>query len=323
MSQKPSDSNQLNDGPNTTFAYNPDTDIPSLDDKVIFITGANSGLGKQTALELAKHSPAHIYMTARDSEKGKAAITEVQRVATPGTEISFIALDLTSLASIKEAVQRFVAASERLDILYLNAGILGSPAGQTQEGYEIQMGTNHVGHALLLKLLTPTLEATASSTGSKPRVLSLTSIGYKYLDPPVINFAALKTPDGGVKSMQRYMQSKLASILYAREFAARHPQVVIVSVHPGEVATQLAKREPGDDFVRYLQTEVAPKRTYGVEQGVKNQLWAATAGDEVVVSGEYYEPVGEGGRLGEIGKDEAMAKELWEWTQRELEGHDI
>ena len=305
----------------TKFPYNPSTDIPSLSDRVILITGANIGLGKATAHHLAQHSPAHVYMAARDPIKGEAAASEVRAVASPGTEVSFLQLDLASFESIKAAAKTFLAAEKRLDLLYLNAGVLGHPASVTKEGYEMHIGVNHLGHALLLRLLTPTLESTASTSGTKPRVVSLASIGYKYLDPSTIRFADLKTPESGLQSMQRYMQSKLANILYARSFAKAHPNLTIVSVHPGEVQTELYAREPGDDFVKYLQKDVAPTRWFGVEEGVKNQLWAGTADDAKIVSGEYYEPVGEGGRAEKGAVDMDLASELWDWTQKELEGH--
>lgn len=305
------------------FEYNPGTDIPSLEGKVILITGANIGLGKATALNLAQHSPAHIFMAARDPVKGEAAVYEVRAAASPGTKVSFLRMDLASFDSIRAAAKTFIEVHKRLDILYLNAGVLGHPSGTTTEGYEMHIGVNHVGHALLLKLLTPTLEATASSTGTKPRIVNLSSIGHKHLDPSTIRFADLKTPESGLQSMQRYMQSKLANILYARSFAKAYPHLTMVSVHPGEVKTELYARQPGDDFVKYLQKDIAPAHWYGVEQGVKNQLWAGTVADKDIVNGEYYEPVGEIGKAEKGALDDELAKELWEWTQKELEGHKI
>lgn len=303
--------------------FNPSTDIPSLNGKVILITGANIGLGKATALSLAQHSPAHVFMAARDPTKGEAAVTEVRAVASPGTKVSFLHMDLSSFDSVKAAAKTCTGLEKRLDILYLNAGVLGHPSGTTQEGYETHIGVNHVGHALLLKLLTPTLEATASSFGTKPRIVSLASIGYKFLDPCTIRFADLKTPDSGIGSMQRYMQSKLANIVYARAFAKAHPQFIMVAVHPGEVETELYAREPGDDFVKHLQKDVAPSHWYGVDKGVKSQLWAGTVADEELKNGDYYEPVGEKGKAEKGALDEGLAKDLWEWTQKELEGHEI
>ncbi|KAF7556302.1 hypothetical protein G7Z17_g1505 [Cylindrodendrum hubeiense] len=306
--------------PGTTYDFNTTTDVPSQEGKVIFITGANTGIGKQTALEFAKHGPAHIFIASRNIENGKAAAAEVYNQATQGTQVSNIELDLTSFDSIKKAVQDFLVVSDKLDILYLNAGVLGAPPRLTKEGYEIQMGTNHMGHAVLLKLLTPILLKTAA-LGGKPRVVSVASMGYKYCNPPRIAFDSLKTVDAPIEGVQRYTQSKLANVLYARKFAEQHPEITIVSINPGEVDTLLFKREPADDGVKHLQTNVAPVAVGPIEEGVKNHMWAGT--NEKVQSGEYYNPVGEGGQLESPGTDDEMATELWEWTAKELEQHGI
>ncbi|KAH7128909.1 hypothetical protein EDB81DRAFT_906614 [Dactylonectria macrodidyma] len=302
------------------YDFNPATDVPSQEGKVILITGANTGIGKQTALELAKHGPKHIFMASRSIEKGDAAAVEARSQASPGTQVSNLELDLTSFESIKKAVKDFLSVSDRLDILYLNAGVLGAPAALTKEGYEIQMGTNHVGHAVLLKLLTPILLKTAK-TSTKPRVVSVASMGYKYCDPPQIALDSLKTIDAPIEGLQRYTQSKLANILYARMFAARHPDITTVSINPGEVDTLLFKREPADDGVKNLQAQVAPGLVGPVEEGAKNHLWAGT--NEKVKSGEFYNPVGEGGQLESPGTDDEMAEKLWGWTVKELERHGI
>ncbi|AEO69072.1 5721d776-06bd-4118-8c34-3d8d02801515 [Thermothielavioides terrestris] len=320
--------------------FNPTTDIPSLEGKVILITGANSGLGKQSALELAKHNPAQLWMAARSPEKGNEAVADVKRQV-PGAAATFLELDLSSFASIKRAAKTVIAASPRLDILMLNAGLMGCPPRLTEDGYEIQMGTNHVGHALLLKLLTPLLQqtTTAAAAGGAARVVILSSSAWKYAGPEKIQFDTLKRLDAGVTPVNRYVQSKTANMLYAREFAARHNggggsgggdnnsgspgRLVVVSVDPGEVDTQLFRREPGDEQMAYLQREVAPKRVGPVEEGVKNQLWAATAPEGAVVSGEHYEPVGRRPEPTGLYLDHELARELWEWTAKELEGHEI
>lgn len=149
----------------TSINYEPDEGIPSLEGKVILITGANTGLGKLSALKLAQLNPAHLYLTARNAEQGQAAVDEILRQS-PNVNVSLLTMDLKSFESIKEATKAFLASSSRLDILYLNAGIFGHPAALTDDGYEIHFGVNHLGHALLLKLLTPVLCQTSSSTSS-------------------------------------------------------------------------------------------------------------------------------------------------------------
>ena len=304
----------------TSISFDPVRDIPSLAGKVILITGANTGLGKQTALDLAKHRPTHIWMTARSADKGNAAVTDV-KTQCPGVSASFLELDLSSFASVKSAAKSFLASASRLDILYLNAGILGHPATLTNDGYEIHMGTNHLGHALLLRLLTPLLIKTASETTPEDvRVVILASIGYKYAADG-IQFDTLKEIGEGITPVSRYTQSKLANLLYAQEGAAHYAQFTTVSLDPGAVGTDLFSREPGDEQVRHLQKNVAPQHAGPVTEGVKNQLWAATA--KGVTSGKYYEPVGVSGTESGLALDNNMAKKLWEWTETELEGHEI
>ncbi|KAI9872796.1 MAG: hypothetical protein M1823_008080, partial [Watsoniomyces obsoletus] len=143
--------------------FNPSTDIPSLKDKVILVTGGNIGLGYESILQLSQHSPAHIYLAARSEPKAVAAIKSLRDAVPNGPPISFLPLDLSSFASIKSASKSFTSSNSRLDILINNAGIMACPPGLTSEGYELQFGTNHLGHALLTHLLLPTLRKTAAA----------------------------------------------------------------------------------------------------------------------------------------------------------------
>lgn len=194
---------------------------------------------------------------------------------------------------------------------------MGCPPKLTKDGYEIQMGTNHVGHALLLKLLEPLLLKTAVLY--PVRVVSMASSAWKWIGPDKIQFDTLKSLEGA-SPVNRYIQSKSANMLYAQEVAKHYTQFKVVSVDPGEVATELFRRDPGDEQMIHIQTEVAPKGWRPVEEGVKNQLWAATA--ENVMSGRHYEPVGKYAPSG-LMLDTELAKKVWDWTQKELEGQHI
>lgn len=209
-----------------------------------------------------------------------------------------------------------------MDLLYLNASILGCPSGLTSDWYEFLIGTNQLGHALQLKLLiTRLLETACRPAHAGVLVLRLSSTGKKSVGPEGIQFSTLRNTGAGVVPIMRYCQSKLANLLYAREIAAWYPQFIIVSIDPGEVATELFSREPGDEQVRYLATEGAPLKTRPVEEGVRSQLWAG-----VVLglrSGLHYEPVGvQGIRIG-LADDDEMAERLWTWTEEALEGQSI
>jgi retinol dehydrogenase-12 len=309
-------------------SFEPSKDIPSLAGKVILVTGGNTGLGKQAILELARYGkPAKIYLAARNQEKAAAAIEEIKATA-PEAPIVPLDLDLSSFDSIKDAARKFLSQEERLDVLMLNAGIMAVPAGQTKEGYEIQVGTNHVGHALLTKLLLPTLQKTAARE-EKPdvRVVALTSAGLGLASPTIgINFDNLKTDGAKTYTWTRYGQSKLANALFVRELGKRYPDITAVAVHPGVVNTNLLQpfgKSLG--VVGSVLTAVTKPFLTSVEQGARNQVWATVGKD--VESGEWYAPVGVKGtvkvRGTDLARDDELARKLWEWTEEELKDQKI
>lgn len=306
---------------NKSVSFNPEKDIPPLTDKVILVTGGNVGLGKQAVLEYARHHPRLIWLAARSVQKGNAVVDEIRKQV-PNAPIQVLKLDLASFASVKTAAATVLSTSPRLDILMLNAGIMATAPGLTTDGYELQFGTNHMGHALLTKLLLPLLLQTATLPSADVRVIALSSHGHTFAAKPGIAFDTLKTRAEPLGAIRRYSQSKLANILWARQLAARYPQLTAASVHPGVVSTQLVERATGTPAAFRALTRLAGRFVLtSVEQGVRNQLWASVA--KGVVSGEYYEPVGVGGLASADGKDEGLAKRLWEWTEEELEGHVV
>lgn len=289
--------------------FKPDRDIPSLEGKVILITGGNTGLGKQSAIEFARHNPRAIWLASRDISKAQAAADEI-RLQAPNTAVHPLAMDLASFDSITKAAATFTAASDRLDILMLNAGVMAIPPGLTQDGYEVQFGTNHMGHALLAKLLLPLLLQTADA-----RVVSLASHGHAY---GKCQLSTVKTPAEQLGPYGRYSQSKLANVLWARQFAKEHRQITVASIHPGVVNSELMNKATETPlFVRSL-VRLGGMFLATVEEGARNQLWASVSSD--VRSGEYYEPVGVSGLASAAGQSDELAKELWDWTERELEG---
>ncbi|KAF2790350.1 NAD(P)-binding protein [Melanomma pulvis-pyrius CBS 109.77] len=305
-------------------SYDPATSIPSLEGKVILITGGNIGLGKAAALALSIHNPAQLWITARNPTTGAAAVTEIRAAAPKTVSVNLLELDLTSFASIKAAAQKFTAQVVRLDILMLNAGIMGGEAAVTKDGYERQFGTNHVGHALLLKLLTPLLvNASAHPTGVEPRVVFVSSAAHKYTVPPGgIDLSTMHTPQSQYSGIQKYDQSKLANALYPIALTTKFKQFTTVSVHPGAVGTGLfTTGAKGGGWMVKLLARLEPWISVSAEEGAKNQLWASTA--EGVEGGRYYEPVGLSGKEGKYLKDEALIKRLWDWTEKELQGHSI
>lgn len=299
---------------------------------MICVTGANIGLGKSCVKHYARHGPAKIWLAARNAEKVKAAIAEIKKELGPdgggGTPIEFLELDLASLATVQKAAQQLRPESSRLDILMLNAGVMCNPPGLTTDGYELQFGTNHMGHALLTKLLLPLLLKT-TELDDKPdvRVVIMSSEGHKLPLPKVgLGLDLLKSETMNVSTTRRYGVSKLANVLFACELAKRFPQITVAAVHPGIVTTNLAHSMADAYLNLAVQTKIMTFLSYmpgfqTPDRGAKNQLWASVSKD--VVSGEYYTGVGKGGTQSAIAKDDDLARRLWEWTEAELARFEV
>lgn len=295
-------------------------------DKILLVTGGNSGLGKQSILEFCRHEPAQIWLAARDLAKANIAVKDIKdQIPNNTTDIKVLELDLKSFTSIKAAAQRFLNEADRLDILMLNAGIMASAPGLTRDGYEVQFGTNHMGHALLAKLLLPILEKTAAagtdSGAADVRVIVLSSGAHLAQPDGGIDFEVLKTTGEKISTFHRYGQSKLANILFARELAVRYPQLRVAAVHPGAVQTGLTRSMTGVPMVLRWVDRFASRWYKRVDEGVKNQLWAATAKD--YISGAYFEPIGLEGKTAPEGMDDELARKLWEWTETEFSNHGL
>lgn len=299
-------------------------DIPDLSGKVIVVTGANSGLGLQSVLDLARHGPKEIWLTSRTTDKANQAIREIKKEV-PSANIKPLSLDLSSFESIKSAARTFTQSSQRLDVLLLNAGIMASDAGLTKDGYEIQFGTNHVGHALLTKLLSPVLDKTAAEPGSDVRVVVLTSAAVAMTPKDGIEFDTLKTEQEPMGTWTRYGQSKLANALFARQLAKLHPTWTTTAIHPGVVTTNLSRHVQDRYWFAKGLMPIANLFLTTVQQGALNQLWAATAPKGDIKSGEMYFPVADltTGSRGPFVKDDALAEKLWDWTEQELKGQEL
>ncbi|KAL8381536.1 hypothetical protein RB595_005690 [Gaeumannomyces hyphopodioides] len=305
---------------------------PCLAGKVVVITGGNVGLGRQSAIELAKRGPAEIWIASRNKVKGYEAVAEIQKLAeVDGSTplVRFLEMDLGSFDSIKRAAQKLLASTERIDILMLNAGVLGGPASTTIEGYEMRWGVNHMGHALLFKLLLPRLLDTTKRPGGDGdgdgdvRVISLSSIAHHVPVWGSIVWETLKSDGASLYPVQRYGQSKMANLVYATEIARRYPQLTSVSVYPGIVGTDIFETEDSGVILGLLHLYASVLGTT-VEIGARTQVWAATTAKSELVNGEYYTP---GGIIGRIrspsSRSPELGKKLWDWTEKELEGHRL
>lgn len=213
---------------------------------------------------------------------------------------------------------------DRLDLLICNAGIMALPPQTSTDGYEIQFATNHLAHALLIRLLLPTMLRTADLPGADVRIITVTSVGWRLYPKGGIVFKTLNSKqDFGVMGpWRRYGQSKLANILYAAELARHHPKLTSISVHPGVVATDLVNTLGVRDKLMVYAGNGWKLNTE--DEGVLNQLWAAVAAEKAdLVNGAFYMPVGilAQDRLDKTGASQELAGELWNWTDQALGGY--
>lgn len=279
----------------------------------------NAGLGKETILQLAKHRPSRIYLGARNESKARDAIASIQEQLSSSVDIRHIPLDLASFKSIRAAAEKFTSDCDRLDILVLNAGTMGNPPTTTEEGYEVQFGTNHVGHFLFTKLLLPTLQKTvASSTPpADVRVVSVSSVGHNGAP----DFDAMTSTPALLEASTwvRYGASKAANILFASELARRYPEILSVSIHPGAVASDLYEHAKASNAVMKHGIAASTFFFRSVRTGALNQIWAAGVKRELLTNGAYYVPIGTRSESNPYSVDKDMGKKLWEWTEAETE----
>ena len=261
-------------------------DIPDLSGKTIVVTGGNSGIGYEAALRLAGKG-AEVILACRDPRKADRAGEEIARVY-PQARVQSMALDLASLASVRAFAESFAAARSRLDVLINNAGVMALPQMKTADGFEMQLGTNHLGHFALTGLLLETLLATPGS-----RVVNVSSTAHK---PGRIRFADLQW-ERGYQRWFAYAQSKLANLLFTyelqRRLEAKGAQCSSVACHPGYAATNLqtaAARIEGSRLMERFWDGVNGLLAQSSAMGALPTLRAAT--DPAVRGGEYYGPAG-------------------------------
>ncbi|KAL7272174.1 hypothetical protein RUND412_005033 [Rhizina undulata] len=301
--------------------------IPDLTDRVIFVTGGNTGLGKESILNFVQKG-ATVYMASRTESKAEEAIKDI-KVQVPDAKLSYIPLDLASFASIKSAVDIFTSKETNLHVLLNNAGVMGLPHSLTKEGYEIQFGTNHMGHFLLTKLLLPTLIKTAETAPQgQVRIVNVASHGHNIAFRGIpfddMNMAGLTRT-----TLERYGISKTANILHARALNKRlnDKNILCVSLHPGVIASDLYTAFANQNPINKFNYKISKYFFTSVEKGAWNQLYCCTSEDLTMIDGgDYYVPVGTKGRgfiwgTSSYARDQDLAEKLWEWSEAEVAKH--
>ncbi|MEI7847863.1 MAG: oxidoreductase [Chloroflexota bacterium] len=287
-------------------------DIPDQQGRLVVVTGGNSGIGYEAALALAGKN-AQVILAVRSTEKGEAAAEHI-RQKHPRAQVSVMALDLSDLKSVRAFAQNFLKLYERLDVLINNAGVMALPQRKTADGFEMQFGTNHLGHFALTGLLISVLKKTPNA-----RVVTVSSGAHTFGE---IHFDDLQW-EKKYQAWGAYGQSKLANLLFAyelqRRLEASGSKVLSVGCHPGYASTNLQAAGPqmeGSAFKGWMMKMANNLFAQGQDMGALPTLYAATA---VEVNGcDYIGPAG-GGMKGYPGKvmsnsksyDEGLARRLW------------
>ena len=275
----------------------------------------NAGLGKEAIFQLAQHNPSRIYLGARNATKAQDAIASIQEGLSSPVDIRHIPLDLASFKSIRAAAEKFNSDCDRLDILMLNAGTMGNPPTTTEEGFEVQVGTNHIGHFLFTKLLLPTLQRTVATPASDVRVVTLSSVGHSAAPSFEVMTSTQALLDGS--TWTRYGASKAANIVFAAELARRYPEILSVAVHPGTVSSDLYVHAQASSAIMKYGLAASSLVFRNIKSGALNQLWAAGEKRELLTNGAYYVPVGAQAST-QYATDADLGKKLWEWTEAQI-----
>lgn len=289
-------------------------EVPDQRGRTAVITGASGGLGYETALVLAEKG-AEVIFAVRSEAKGKDAIHRLKEQV-PGARVRLIRLDLSDLSSVRSFAEAYRRDYGTLDLLINNAGVMVPPYRKTTDGFELQFGSNHLGHFALTGLLLPQLLNTPKS-----RVVTLSSIAHLGASIDFDNLDGSK----GYNRIKFYGQSKLANLLFAKELqrrlAASGAETISIGCHPGVANTNLFSRGSGKQagvLSRLLWTLFSSQ---SAAMGALPTLYAATAPG--LKGGEYIGPDGRGGRKGypqlartdSRAEDEQTAKRLWDVSE--------
>jgi len=287
--------------------------IPSQKGRIAIVTGANVGLGYETTLALAKKE-VKVIMACRNIEKAEVAKKAILKEV-PNAALEIMAIDLSSLASVRSFAVEFSSNYNSLDLLINNAGVMIPPFSSTKDGFELQMGANYFGHFLLTGLLIGQLNKTPES-----RIVSLSSIAHK---SGKIDFDNLNSEKKYAR-MTAYSQSKLACLMFSfelqRRLEASKSQTISVAAHPGVSNTNLSRHIP-----KWLELILKPLFMLTIhepKEAAKPTLLAALGPE--VKGGQYFGPKGYremNGLAGEAfiagrAKNEQVAKKLWEESER-------
>lgn len=306
------------------FFHSQCTSKSRLVDKTVIITGANTGIGKETARDLYRRG-ARIILACRNIQKANDAIEDIKKnppskadreqfQGTPG-ELVVYQLDLSSLKSVKECAKKLLTKESAIHLLINNAGVMMCPQETTEDGFELQLQTNYIGHFLLTLLLLPKMQ----SSGPGCRIINVSS--FLHLFGAIHNDLNLKESYGPMKA---YIQSKLANILFTKELARRLKEanideINVYSLHPGVITTEIGRHYnttifPGASTIFQIFLQPFLKNP---EQGAQTTIYCSVDEKAADETGLYYKECGVATPQWRA-QDDQIAKDLWDKTCRLL-----
>ena len=266
--------------------------------KTCIVTGANTGIGRQSAEELARRG-AHVFVTGRSLEKIQPVVDEI-RASTKNPNVEGHALELGNLAAVKRSAETWLERGLPLHVLLNNAG-LASQKGLTEDGFELHFGVNHLGHFLWTQLLLQRMMDSAPA-----RIIHVSSNAH-YEAKKGIDFDALRQSASSFVSLQEYAVSKLANVLYTKELARRFgpQQITALSLHPGVIATDIWRAMPRP--VGWLLGKSLP----GPKQGAETSVFCATSPEVIAHNGAYFDACSPR-HPSRFAQDETLSRKLWD-----------
>jgi dehydrogenase/reductase SDR family protein 13 len=276
-----------------------------LSDRTYVVTGANTGIGKETVRALAARG-ARVVLAARSADKTRPVIDELSK-ATGNDRLELLELDLADLASVRRSAAELLARDLPIHGLINNAGLAGV-RGLTKDGFELAFGTNHLGHFLFTRLLLDKVRASGPA-----RIVNVSS--QSHYSAKAIDWEALRKPTRSTTGMAEYSVSKLANVLFTRELAKRVPasEVTMYSLHPGVIASDIWQRR-----VPKFLAAIPKLFMRSTADGAKTTLYCATSPACASETGRYYTDEKEK-RPSRLAQDDELAAELWkrseEWTK--------
>jgi NAD(P)-dependent dehydrogenase (short-subunit alcohol dehydrogenase family) len=287
-------------------------DILDQKGRVAVVTGSSSGVGYETARVLAEKN-ATVILAVRNLKKGNAAAEKIL-IQHPNADVKVMELDLANLESVRNSAAEFRSQFSRLDLLINNAGVMMPPYSKTEDGFELQFGTNHLGHFALTGLLFDLIKATSGS-----RIVNVSSSGHNYGD---LDFDDLNWEKRPYKKMKAYADSKIANLYFTYELQKRVDRnggkPLVTAAHPGWTATELQRHVGLIGFLNHFFSQ-------DITMGALPTLYAAVGAD--VKGSDYYGPSGRREMKGypkkvesnELSHNQEIARKLWEVSE-ELTG---